>query len=332
MRLGALLRGAAILTSVALAATVLLVLITNALAFSSISMTGARIVLFIALSFAIGFGLAIPLYGLDRRRAAGQAEAAFPTFKQRLVTFTERDAEGRDPFIELLAADTMEVARGTEPKHLVSDGRLLASLAIGVTSLGVLLWMIVAGPGYLGHGAALLWVGAPRGAAPMYDIRISPGDATVRRNADQVVTAQLTGVQPTNARLYARYQSTSKWEQVTMQPLAGAPGFQFLFAGLPEGVEYYVEAGPLKSRHFNLRVIDLPTVKQIKVTYHYPAWTGMQNTVDEHGGDLRAIEGTEAQLEIQMDRPMRDGVLVLNADQTEDPVAALQGFPRAPER
>ena len=41
LRLGALLRGAAILTSVALVATVLLVLITNALAFSRWSITSA---------------------------------------------------------------------------------------------------------------------------------------------------------------------------------------------------------------------------------------------------------------------------------------------------
>ncbi len=322
LRLGAWMRGGAILTSVALAVTVLLVLATNALAFSSISITGARIVLFIALAFAAGFGLAIPLYGLNRRYAAGRAENAFPSFQQRLVTFAERDAEGRDPFVELLAADTLTVARDAEPKHLVSDGQLGSALLVGLASLGILVWMIVAGPGYLGHGAALLWVGAPKGAAPMYDIRISPGDATVRRHADQVVTAQLTGIQPANVHLYARYQSVSKWEQVVMQPLAGAAGFQFLFAGLPEGVEYYVEAGPLRSRHFNLRVVDLPTVKQIRVTYNYPAWTGMKSTTDEHGGDLRAIEGTEAQLEVQMDRPMRDGVLVLNTDQTTDPAAA----------
>ena len=47
----------------------------------------------------------------------------------------------------------------------------------------------------------------------------------------------------------------------------------------------------------------LPGVKQIRVTYHYPTWTGLQNVVDEHGGDLRAVEGTDADLEILMDRP-----------------------------
>ena len=42
LRLGAMIRGAAILTSVALATTVILVLITNALAFSRWSITSAR--------------------------------------------------------------------------------------------------------------------------------------------------------------------------------------------------------------------------------------------------------------------------------------------------
>ncbi len=37
--------------------------------------------------------------------------------------------------------------------------------------------------------------------------------------------------------------------------------------------------------------------------------------VDEHGGDLRAVEGTQAALEVVTDRPMRDGVLVLDNGQ-----------------
>src|SRR3977135_4557631 len=41
----------------------------------------------------------------------------------------------------------------------------------------------------------------------------------------------------------------------------------------------------------------------------------MQNVVEERGGDLRAVEGTDADLEIETDRPMRDGVLVLDDEQ-----------------
>jgi hypothetical protein len=314
LRLGAILRGAAILTSAALATTIILVMIINRFAFSKGSVISARTILLLILAAAAGAGVIIPLRRLNRRDAAHRAENAFPQFQQRLVTFAERDQVHRDPFLELLAADTLQFARQAEPARLLPNKTLLISLGAGLASLGVLLWMVLAGPGYLGYGASLLWTGQRTGAAPMYDLRVAPGNASVRRNSDELVTAVPVGIQTDKVRLYARYQSASKWEQVTMQPQSGGSGFQFLFAGLPESVEYYVEAGALRSRHFNLRVVDLPGVKQIRVTYRYPNWTGLQNAVDEHGGDLRAVQGTDADLEVLMDRPLRDGILVPDDD------------------
>lgn len=315
LRLGMLARGAAIVVSAALAATVVLVLVTNAFGFSDRSLLSARGALVLVLALAAGFGIALPLYGLNRRRAARRAEIAFPQFEQRLVTFAERDPRQREPFIELLAADTLELARTAKPAHLVPDRKLLLALAVGAASLGLLIWMIAAGPGYLGYGAARLWSGSPHGVAAFYDIRVSPGDATVRRNANQTVTAQVVGLETNQVYLYARYRSASRWDQAAMQPQKGASGFQFLFAGVPEDVEYYIEAGPLRSRHFKLRVADLPAIKQIRVTYHFPAWTGFRNAEGQSGGDLRAVEGTEAELAILTDRPLNDGVLVLDNEQ-----------------
>ncbi len=158
-------------------------------------------------------------------------------------------------------------------------------------------------------------LGRSKNVAPLYEIRVTPGDAAVRRNSDQLVTAQVVGLETNKVNLYARYQSTSKWEPVAMQPQEGGQGFQFLFAGLPESVEYYVEAGPVRSKHFNFRVVDLPAVKQIQVTYHYPKWTGLQQVSEEHSGDLRALEGTDAELTVVMDAPLKDGVLVMDGGQ-----------------
>ena len=60
----------------------------------------------------------------------------------------------------------------------------------------------------------------------------------------------------------------------------------------------------MHSKHFTLRVVDLPAIKKIRVTYHYPAWTGMKDMVEDPGGDLRAVEGTEADVAIQTDQPL----------------------------
>jgi hypothetical protein len=111
LRLGTSLRGVAILTATALITTVLLVLILNAFAFPVRGLTGARSLLLGALALAAAFGLALPLRRLTRGRATAVAESAYPEFQQRLLTFDDREKRGNDPFLELLAADTLSVAK-----------------------------------------------------------------------------------------------------------------------------------------------------------------------------------------------------------------------------
>ena len=110
-------KGVAATAGVALVATLALVLITNALAFSSLSMILARVALFIALGLAIAFGLVLPLIRSNQRRAAKRAETAFPQFEERLMTYLDRRDTG-DPMIELLADDTHAVARQTQPESV----------------------------------------------------------------------------------------------------------------------------------------------------------------------------------------------------------------------
>jgi len=250
LRVGTLTKGLAVVGASALFATILLVLITNARAFSAGSMTGARVVLFVVLAIALGFGLLFPLMRLNRNRAARRAEDVFPEFEQRLLTFTEtRRTQETEPFLELLADDALHVTRHAEPGEVVPSGHILGFLSAGVVAVLSLLWLITAGPGFLGYGSSLLWAGTPKGSnAPFYDILVSPGDQRVRRGGEQVVTAKLVGFDTENVRLFAQFDSASKWEEVKMQPVPGDIGFEFLFAGIPESVDYYVEAGAVSRR------------------------------------------------------------------------------------
>jgi Domain of unknown function (DUF4175) len=321
LRLGAWLRGAVIFTGTALLVTVVLVLLLNRLAFPAHGITLSRVMILAALAAAAIFGVALPIQRLTAAQAVRHAELASAELGQRLMTYQERASQENHPFMELLAADTLAHVQGAEPSTLVRAHRLFALGGAGVACLIVLIWMIVAGPGYLGYGASLLWSGPKKNAPPLYAISINPGSVTVRRNSDQLITAQITGMQPSKAHLFAHYQSASGWEQVLMQraPSSGAGmTYHFVFAGLPENVEYYVTAGPLVSTRYKMRVVDLPAVKEIKVTYHYPAWTGLKPVTEEHSGDLRAIEGTDALIQFRTDQTLKDGQLVIGGGQTID--------------
>src|SRR5260370_32978894 len=140
---------------------------------------------------------------MTQRRSVAVAEAARPELEQRLTTFSEKQQEGTDPFIELLAADTLRVAReGGAPESFVPKARLMTLAGVGVGCLAVLVWMIAAGPGFVGYGASLLWTGPKKDAAPLYDIRVSPGDVAVRRHSDQLITAGAVGLKNDNVRRF----------------------------------------------------------------------------------------------------------------------------------
>jgi hypothetical protein len=311
LRMLAVSRGVAVAALAALAFTVAGALAANYFGFSSGSVFGARLVLFLALAGALGVGLILPLLRLNRRNAAQQAEHQCPQFEQRLVTFAER-AEAPDPFLELLAADTLDVAHDAQPERIAPGNRTWSFASAGLVSLAALVWLGTSGPGFLGYGTSLLWGAIPRNQMPFYEVQVQPGDHTIRRKSDQLVTARPLGFQTNRVRVFAKFQSSSKWEEALMSPQSGSGAFEFLFAGVPEAFDYYAEAGGVRSKHYRMNVVDLPAVKKLRVTYHYPGWTGMKDTVEDPGGDLRAVQGTEAEVKVETDQPLSNGALLLD--------------------
>lgn len=305
-------KGAAIAAGVALGATIALVLVTNALAFSAWSLIVARVVLFLALAIALGFALVIPLMRMNARRAARRAESAFPEFEERLLTFVER-SDRPDSMLDLLAADTATVAQRTEVKN-VAPPRSIFGFATSAGAAGaVLIWLIAAGPGYFGYGAQLLWAGMPKGTTgAYYDIIIDPGNKLVRRKSDQMVTATLHGFAAPQVKIYARYKSASKWEEAPMLPRSSGSAYEYLFAALAEPVEYYAEAAGIRSKVYKLDVIDEPVIQKVRVTYHFPSWLKLPDAVEDPGGDLRAVAGTTAELTVVTDKPLKNGQIELD--------------------
>lgn len=281
-------------------------------AFSDTSLFWARLTLFFCVSFALVFGLIVPWLRVNHRRAAAEAESKFPGFEQRLHTLVQD--ENSNPFHALLAEEALERAEQFPPSRLVEPRTILGLSLAGAIGAGALMWLTVAAPGPLGHGAALLWAGARNDADDAYyRILIQPGDRKVRRGSDQIVEAQLVGFDSPEVRLLARPVGASKWEVAPMEPKEGVAGaYGFLLAGLVDSMEYRVEAGRVRSVAHKLTVVDLPSVKNIRVTYNFPSWMGMRPVVEKQGGDLRAVEGTVAQLLIETDRPLPDGLAILD--------------------
>lgn len=301
-------RGAAFTAAVALAITVLLVAIGNHYSFAAGVVLPLRIVLYLSVGAAIALLLAIPLRRLTRRHIAGMIEQRFGDLNERLVTVTER-SDPNNAFTELVAEDALRVARQHSADEITSNGIMALFAALGAVCVALLVWMITAAPGTWGYGSALLWTGHV-GSQPPYQIVVAPGNKTVRKKSDQAVTARLVGFSSSHVMLFAKYRGSLKWEQAAMRSQPDGNGFQFLFTNLAEPVEYYVQAGTAASKHFTLGVRDLPGVKRVKVALHYPSNLGLADVVNDPGGDVRAVQRTDARISVLTDRPLQHGFLV----------------------
>ncbi len=241
------------------------------------------------------------------------AERNAPEFEQRLLTVHEKSA-AEDPWSELLAEDALKIARRQPVERFASTQQVYGFTAGLLAAAGLLLWLVTAGPGYWGYGAALLWTGSgDAGKRPLYDISVSPGNKTIRRKTDQVVTAKLNGFSADHVSLYVKYGASLKWDRTAMQRTGEGDQYRFLFAGLSDQVEYYVTAKHAISKHFKIGVRDLPGVpKPSKVALNYPSGLGLENVVLEPAGDIRAVVGTTAKISVLTDRPLLEGQIVFN--------------------
>ena len=321
LRLALASRGLGATVATALLLTVACVYVANRFAFSNSSVAGSRMILGGALIAVLVWVLIRPLLRLDCGRTAAQIEKSVPAFDGRVETLVDQTSASKgeqpNPLIDLLAEDAWRVAETAPTRYVAGIGRVFAYLGVAVAAFAFLFWLGHSGPGYWGYGTSELWAGwLEPGTSPLYQIVVEPGDTTIRQGADLLVAADTVGFEPPGMQLFAKFSSSVDWEQASMQRQLEGSGFEFVFAGVREPLRYYVTAGGIRSEEFEVNVVQMPHVEHIKLTYHYPGWTGMKPLIEDPGGDIRAVAGTEVEVEIETDKPLAEGILRVNGEES----------------
>ncbi len=312
-------RGAAALSIAALFLTLGAVYIGTRQAFPNELMVSARLVLVLLLAGLVIGLLAFPLRALRRTEGVQDIERRVPDFDGRVETYHElakasEDAERRSPFLGLLAEDTLKIARRIPIALRMPNWELSVPGALTALALGALLWFAAYGPDNWRYGVRHLWAGwAISDTLPPQRIIVSPGDGAVRRGGDLLITAQAAGFDPLEAEVFALFEGGDTWESAPME-VAEEAGFDFRFYALREPLRYYVVSAGIRSAEFEIEIVDLPRINNIKLTYHYPQWTQLETKTDDPGYDIRAVAGTAVEVEIRTDKPLGDAELVVNGD------------------
>ena len=223
------------------------------------------------------------------------------------------------------------VARAVQRARSIDDGRRIdqaglqrASGALAVATLATLM-LLLFGPTSLRRGATALLPTSNAAALNPYSIGIEPGDVTIARGSDQLVTARLVGFDAEDVTLFTRRGDTEMLQRLSMIPTDETGTFDLLLLGLDEGVEYFVESDGVRSNTFTIEVLDLPYVDVMNHVYRFPAYTGLDPREIEDAGDVAALAGTRVDLEILPTIPTAAGRLLLDGEPVADLEVAEDG-------
>ena len=326
LRAAILTRGLGAVAATAFAVTGICVFLANRAAFSPTSVIGSRAFLIVALATVAGLLLVLPLRRLARGRAflraADKAERRAPEFSGRLRTWAderERATGGgraESPLLVLLARDTERAAASVPLDSIVNRAAIIALAGAAGAIVLALLWLGTSGPGYWQYGTAKLWTGwFITQDEPLYELTVEPGDATIRQGGRLDVSAVPFGFEPGTMLIHAKFESSVDWERAPMGPQLDGPGYAFSFSMVREPLRYYVEAGRLRSREFEVDVVAMPTVESIRLEYEFPEWSGLDPLVQDPGGDVLAVKGTRVAVILTTDKKLDDGILVVGDEE-----------------
>ncbi|MXY91657.1 MAG: hypothetical protein F4Y89_14120 [Gammaproteobacteria bacterium] len=293
------------------------------------------------------------------QRLAHYVEDHIPDLEQRLLTsleFTEDELRfGRrgvsQQFIAQLWQDAERhmVRQQEEMEAITPVGRSRVGLASGFAavlavsvvlftsdslkdSLGNLLWPF--------EDAEIIVVGEP---PPNIEISLEPGDVQLQRGDGLTVAARVTGAAPEALTLRLQDDNVN-WRDMPMRQDgrgSDSASFSYFIPSLREDTVYYVtfnqagsQGSARNSQQFRISVYDLPRVEQIDVAFDYPEYTGMEDFVDEDGGDLIAPVGTEVEVSVTFNKAIAEARLefaqAFEESAGEDAAGEIEAMPDLP--
>ena len=161
-------------------------------------------------------------------------------------------------------------------------------------------------------------------SANPYSVVVEPGDTTISRNSDLMISAAPRGFASDDVILYSR---TGEEGGYTALPMIedGAGNYEGLLLNVAEETTYYVEANGVRSGTFTLGVADLPAVDRLEMVYHFPRYTGLAPRRFEYGGDVAALAGTRVELSVTPTIASPGARLVMDSGDTITMAAGPEG-------
>ena len=274
---------------------------------------------------AVGLIVALVVASLRRwRRTATAAtiEEVFPQLGQRIRTTVQFGEMSSDEIQHEGVATTLVTALEDDTIKLAQPLPLDAVIPWKSLAVASMLAAIV-GLAFTGASAVdWQWRTAAKRTLlaedPYTSITVNPGNCSVREGESQVVEVTVDGRVGESITFRSRRldEENSQWreEAIPLEDAEQPEPHRFVFHvpldRVKHPLEYRIAAGSSQTEAYRVEVLYPLKVVQIQTKVQPPAYTGIGEQISE-GGNITALEGSLARIEIELDRAPASGSLEL---------------------
>jgi len=243
-------------------------------------------------------------------RTAISLEKVYPELDNQLINAVQLGSRWHSCLVECLMKQTLlsfahiNLSRTPWLKNLKRDIAILFGIIL-VASL----YPLIFPEGFLNASERFL---SPLGAiSPLSQtsLLVRPGDVTIAKGDDLAVSAEVSGALVHEAMMDVKTPTERAEIPMTFDGMR----FNGREQGVTSPIRYRVRAGDAVSPWYHVQVVEKPAVAEIRISYHYPSYTGLK---DEKAlisdGNISAPAGTDAVLDIKATKPISVAELIFS--------------------
>lgn len=263
----------------------------------------------------------------DTRRLAISLEESYPQLKDRLITAMEVSKRGivtANPFSRALAKnlefemneimDRFGFRKAVSWRKVVVPGAILL-LVVLAGSVHAMLQPRFFDVNYrlVKPSGAMKFPAMTRNLPilPSFSLTVSPGNCEIPKGSNLLVQVEAKGEIPSEVQLLLKQQSDPVWRIFVMNP-AGNGKFQYQLTHVTEPCFYYVKAQNEQSPRYRIDLFEPLSILRAVWQVQYPPHTRIpQESREGWGPKMTVPAGTTLQLTLQMNRPVKEGRLLV---------------------
>ena len=252
------------------------------------------------------------------KRVARALEEKFPQLKDdvtnSLLLFDQlKNDRGSNPVSKgLMTAHlkkTVEELSSVDPRRVVNLRKALTPLRILLPLMGTCLVVLAIDPTFLSRSLGLILHPFSNMPDQKSFISVEPKGSLVLRGSPLVIKAFVTGHIPKSLDL-AIWPEQGEVKRMPMNP-EGNGQFAYPIPSAQLSFRFQAYHGSNNSPTYDVRVVDPPDIGKIKLTLIPPGYSGLPREVKEDG-QIEALKGTVANLEIRTTKQVREGKILLS--------------------